>query len=199
MRVVRWATRCKQRAVHCLAMRTNTVLTPCKQGAVHFLPLSTTFYTSFIIRNSPVLLYSHRVPSVPKGMKLWVSRDETVSFKGWNCEFHGTREILVENKNKDKLQGVLLVCVSSANTGTQIIEVTFPRSHTLHDEERYIAFQWRATFAVLQPNYFPSIPFTSSSKSELIRWVLLKISYSLSAFSLACSAEIRPLSEAGCP
>ena len=105
----------------------------------------------------------------------------------------------LKNKNKDKLQGVLLVCVSSANTGTKIIEVTFPRSHTLHGEERYIAFQWRATFAVLQPNYFPNIPFTSSSKSELIGWVLLKISYSLSAFSLACSAEIHPLSEAGCP
>ena len=27
-------TRCKQRAVHYLAMRTNSLLTPCKQGAV---------------------------------------------------------------------------------------------------------------------------------------------------------------------
>ena len=122
MRVVRWATRCKQRAVHCLAMRTNTVLTPCKQGAVHFLPVSTTFYTSFIIRRGPVLLYSHLASKVRyisylwvqrsihpfllgialsfythteclafQGMKLWISRDETVSFKGWNCEFQGMK------------------------------------------------------------------------------------------------------------
>ena len=36
----------------------SMILTPCKQGAVHFLGAST-FYTSFIIRRSPLLLYSH--------------------------------------------------------------------------------------------------------------------------------------------
>lgn len=37
-------------------------------------------------------------------------------------------------------------------------------------------------------------PLISLSKSETIRWVLLKISYSSSAFCLACAAEILPLS-----
>ena len=36
--------------------------------------------------------------------------------------------------------------------------------------------------------------FTSLSKSESMRWVRLNISYSFSAFSLACAAETRPLS-----
>lgn len=42
--------------------------------------------------------------------------------------------------------------------------------------------------------YSPNIPLICLSKSESIRWVLLKISYSLSAFVLACAADIRPLS-----
>ncbi len=40
----------------------------------------------------------------------------------------------------------------------------------------------------------PSNPFTSLSKSESMCCVLLKISYSSSAFFLACAAEILPLS-----
>ena len=42
--------------------------------------------------------------------------------------------------------------------------------------------------------HLSNTPLTSLSKSESIRWVLLKISYSLSAFVLACAADIRPLS-----
>ena len=41
MRTNTLLTRCKQRAVHYLAMRTNTLLTRCKQRAVHYLAMRT--------------------------------------------------------------------------------------------------------------------------------------------------------------
>lgn len=47
---------------------------------------------------------------------------------------------------------------------------------------------------LLQSYYLSNIPLICLSKSESIRWVLLKMSYSLSAFALACAAEMRPLS-----
>ena len=49
-------------------------------------------------------------------------------------------------------------------------------------------------FRVQELHLLPNIPLISLSKSESIRWVRLKMSYSFSAFVLASVAENFPLS-----